>query len=69
MKNKVKINRQMHEWSQEELGRRVGVSRQTIYAIEQGNYAPSAVLALKIAAVLETSIDQIFELEDTDWEN
>ncbi|MBK7426845.1 MAG: helix-turn-helix transcriptional regulator [Saprospiraceae bacterium] len=69
MKNKVKINRQMHEWSQEELGRRVGVSRQTIYAIEQGNYAPSAVLALKIAAVLETNIDQIFELEDTDWEN
>ncbi len=69
MKNKVKINRQMHEWSQEELGRRVGVSRQTIYAIEQGNYAPSAILALKIAAVLETTIDQIFELEDTDWEN
>ncbi len=46
--------------TQEDLGKKVGVTRQTIIAIEKGNYTPSVLLALKIAKVLRLPVEQIF---------
>ena len=69
MKNlKLKSARAALDLSQQELADRVGVSRQTINAIEQGKYVPSTILALKIAKVFEKSLDDIFQLEESDWE-
>jgi putative transcriptional regulator len=44
----------------------VGVSRQTIISIEKGNYAPSVKLALLLAEKLETTVEELFALEDSD---
>ncbi len=48
--------------TQEELAGKVGVTRQTIIAIEKGNYTPSVLLALKIAEVFRTSVESIFKI-------
>ncbi len=53
--------------TQSELAGKIQVSRQTIYAIESSKYVPSVVLALKIAAIFETTADALFDLEDSDW--
>jgi putative transcriptional regulator len=66
MKNRIKIERAIHGLTQEELGRKVGVSRQTINALELRKYIPSAVLALKIAAVFQKKAEDIFLLEQED---
>ena len=50
--------------TQQALGERLGVSRQTIIAIERGKYAPSLALALRIARVFELSVEEIFHLEE-----
>jgi putative transcriptional regulator len=49
--------------TQEELGRSVGVSRQTIIAIEKGNYVPSALLALKIAKFFKKPVEELFSIK------
>lgn len=49
--------------TQEELGKAVGVTRQTIIAIEKGNYTPSVLLALKIAKYFNTSVENLFTIE------
>jgi putative transcriptional regulator len=56
------------ELTQQELADRVQVSRQTILAIEKGNFNPSVRLALKLAQVLKTKPEEIFILEKKDWE-
>ncbi|HMR18781.1 MAG TPA: helix-turn-helix transcriptional regulator [Sphingobacterium sp.] len=66
MKNNIKINRLIKGYSQEQLANMVGVSRQTINALEACKYVPSTVLSLKIARTLEKTIEELFELEDTD---
>ena len=66
MKNQVKLERVKANMTQSDLAEKVDVSRQTIYAIEQGNYNLSVILALKIAKVFEVSVHDIFELEDGD---
>jgi putative transcriptional regulator len=48
--------------TQEELASKVNVSRQTIIAIEKGNYAPSVALALKLGKVLRTSVEELFKI-------
>ena len=68
MKNNMKVERARLDMSQQELADALGVSRQTINAIEQGKYVPSTILALKIAKVFEKSLDDIFQLEESDWE-
>lgn len=68
MKNSVKVGRARLDLTQEELAQKVEVSRQTIYAIETQKYEPSVVLALKIADVFGERVDDIFELEEGDWE-
>lgn len=59
--NKVKIFRENLSISQTELGKMTGVSRQTISSIERGDYSPSIVLALKLAKLFETTVENIFE--------
>ena len=66
MKNRVRVLRAEFNWSQMELGLRVGVSRQAINAIETGKYDPSLPLALKISRVFDQPVEDIFELEETD---
>jgi putative transcriptional regulator len=66
LKNHVKQHRARLDLTQEELGRRVGVRRQTILAIEKGHYVPSTLLALQIARELGMAVDELFELEEQD---
>lgn len=54
--------------SQQELADMVSVSRQTIVAIERGNYSPSVKLALLLARKLETTVEELFELEEGDYD-
>jgi putative transcriptional regulator len=60
VKNRLKVLRAERNWSQAELAERLGVSRQTINAIETGKYDPSLPLAFKIAHLFEMTIEQIF---------
>lgn len=66
MKNNVKVQRAIHNLTQQDLAERIGVSRQTINAMEAGKYVPSTVLALKLAKLFEKDVTEIFELEATD---
>ena len=66
MKNSVKVQRAIANITQAQLAEKIGVSRQTINAIEAGKYVPSTVLALKISKLFEKSVNDIFELESTD---
>jgi len=66
MKNSVKVQRAIANITQAQLAEKIGVSRQTINAIEAGKYVPSTVLALKIAKLFDKSVNDIFELESTD---
>lgn len=61
MHNDIRARRAEHRWSQAELGARLGVSRQTVIAIENGKYDPSLPLAFKLAAVFGTTIEAIFD--------
>lgn len=60
MENRVKGCREAHGWSQGELARRLGVSRQTINAVETDKYDPSLPLALRMAKLFATPVDQLF---------
>lgn len=66
MKNRLKVARAEIDLTQEELAKRIGVSRQTINAVESGRYVPSTVLALKMAQVFGKPVEEIFFLEETD---
>lgn len=60
----MKSARLLAELTQAQLASKVGVSRQTIIAIERGDYAPSVYLALKIARELSSKVEQLFHLTD-----
>jgi putative transcriptional regulator len=60
MNNVLRVLRAERKWSQADLAERLGVSRQTVNAIETGKYDPSLPLAFKIAGVFGRSIEQIF---------
>lgn len=66
MKNRIRAERAELRMTQQALAEATGVSRQTINAIETGRFVPSTVLALKIARVFRTSVEQIFQLESDD---
>ena len=53
------------EMSQEELANEIGVTRQTIYAIEKGKFIPSALLAFKIARFFGKNVEEVFFIRDT----
>ncbi len=61
MKNNVKVLRTAKKWSQEELGKRLKVSRQAVNAIERGKHDPSLPLAFSLALVFDKQIEEIFE--------
>ena len=63
MKNTIKVERALKSITQEDLAKIIGVSRQTINAMEAGKYVPSTVLALKIAKHFGKKVEDIFELE------
>lgn len=62
IRNKLKVFRAMHDWTQEELARRVSVTRKTINTIEKGKYVPSTYLALKLAKVFKVPVEELFQL-------
>ena len=64
MKNRLKVLRAERNWSQEDLANELGVSRQTINAIETEKYDPSLPLALKIGRLFDQCVEKIFTLED-----
>ena len=65
IKNTIRRLRFDHdEMTQEELAKRVGVSRQTIIALEQGKYVPSLGLAFRIARVFGATVEDVFQYED-----
>lgn len=64
MKNRLRELRAEREWSQGALADELGVSRQTVNAIETGKYDPSLPLAFKLARLFKMPIEEIFEAED-----
>ena len=60
MRNRLKVLRAERDWSQAELAKRLGVSRQTVNAIERGKYDPSLPLAFKLADVFQQPIESMF---------
>ena len=64
MKNRLRVLRAERQWSQAELATRLGVSRQTVNAIETGKYDPSLPLAFAIARLFDQAIEAIFEPAD-----
>ena len=61
MRNKLKVYRAMHDLTQESLADKLGVTRQTIIAIEKGKYDPSLKLAFKISGFFDVKIEDIFQ--------
>ncbi len=66
MKNKIKIARAIKDVTQGTLANEIGVSRQTINALEKGKYVPSTVLALKLAKFFGQAVEELFSLEADD---
>jgi putative transcriptional regulator len=64
LKNRLRVLRAERAWSQAELAERLGVSRQTVNAVETEKYDPSLPLALKIARLFERPVEEIF-LDDS----
>ena len=60
MNNRLKVLRAERDWSQQDLADRLGVSRQSVNAIEKGRYDPSLPLAFSIAEVFDLAIEEIF---------
>ena len=61
MRNKLHVLRAERNWSQAEVAERLGVSRQTVNALENGKYDPSLPLAFKIARLFDLPIERIFQ--------
>jgi putative transcriptional regulator len=64
VKNRLKVLRAERDWSQQDLADQLGVSRQTINAIETEKYDPSLPLALKMGKLFDLCVEKIFTLED-----
>lgn len=67
MKNSVKVERAILDLTQEDLAKKIGVSRQTINSIEKNRYVPSTVLALKLSKIFEKSVNEFFILSQEDF--
>lgn len=66
MKNTIKVQRAILDITQDDLAKKIGVSRQTINSLEKNRYVPSTVLALKLSAIFKISVNEFFTLEDDD---
>jgi putative transcriptional regulator len=67
MQNKIKVERAILDITQEDLAKQIGVSRQTINSIEKNRYVPSTILALRISALFNKTVNEIFVLEKADY--
>lgn len=61
MRNRLRVLRAEQGWTQEDLGKRLGVSRQAVNAIETGKHGPSLDLAFRIAAAFGRTVEEIFD--------
>ena len=66
MKNTIKVERAKKNWTQAELAKNIGISRQGLNSIETGKFIPSTVLALRMAKVFDTTVEILFQLDDTE---
>lgn len=66
MQTKIKVYRAMHNLTQEELAKAIGVTRQTVIAMEKGKYNPSLELAFKIAHYFKVKIEDVFFYDQND---
>lgn len=66
MKNRIRVERAEVRMTQQQLADAIGVSRQTVNAIEAGRFVPSTVQALKIARIFGKPVEQVFQLEEGD---
>jgi putative transcriptional regulator len=66
VKNHLRVLRAERDWSQAELADALGVSRQTVNALETGKYDPSLPLAFKIARLFDRMIEEVFDPEEPD---
>jgi putative transcriptional regulator len=64
MKNLIKVERARHSLTQGDLAEKVGVSRQTIYAIENNKFNPSVTLAIKMARFFNVTVEYLFDIEE-----
>jgi putative transcriptional regulator len=64
MKNKIKVFRAMNDLTQEDLAQAIGVTRQTILAIEKGKYVPSLDLAFRISRRFRVNIEEVFQYDE-----
>ena len=70
MKNTIKVERAKKNWTQAELAKNIGISRQGLNSIETGKFIPSTVLALRMAKVFDTTVEILFQLDDMEgWWN
>ena len=61
MKNRLKVLRAERDWTQAEVADRIGVTRQTVHAVETGKYEPSLPLAFRLARLFERNVEEVFE--------
>ena len=66
MQNTIKVERAILSLTQDDLAKRIGVSRQTINSIEANRYVPSTVLALKMSKLFNKPVNDFFKLSDND---
>ncbi|MFC4269272.1 helix-turn-helix transcriptional regulator [Polaribacter marinivivus] len=66
MKNTLKVQRAILDLTQDDLAKKIGVSRQTINSIEKNRYVPSTVLALKLSAIFNIPVNDFFTLDEDD---
>jgi putative transcriptional regulator len=66
MKNNIRVERAIFKISQQQLANAIGVSRQTINAIESVKFIPSTILSLKIARFFKKTVEEVFQLEEND---
>jgi len=64
--NRLKVERAELNLTQEQLAKKIGVSRQTINSIEKNRYVPSTILALKLSQIFKKSVNEFFTLEEGD---
>ncbi len=62
--NKLKVRRAMKDMTQDALAKQIGVTRKSVNSIENGHFVPSTELALKMAQVLECTVEELFQLPD-----
>jgi putative transcriptional regulator len=66
MRNSIKVQRAIHNLTQQDLAEKIGVSRQTINAMEANKYVPSTLLAMRIAHLFNIKVEEVFHLEEAD---